>query len=308
MSSISFWRQNEAARAAYASANDSFYSDTSNKLFTKGNPSASTVPSVMTPTDTTSIINGFGQAVLNQSMNAAILYAQMGKERVQRQAVEAASQTATKPIGDYSSQVTWSGALKVDFGADGQPMGGGYGFVAGKELKDAFKVAFGAKKSNGETIDTVRIEGNTLIGSTSGEKAHDVFTLSLKKESGLYTFKLLAPIDQVSKKGSYNAVYLRSLMRATSATGEKLQLPEIEIDIYNDYGEAEGKGNWGLLHEASLTYVDPNTVDTSSTSTDSSSSSKSTAYTVPTDSRTLHGYTTNPSAAWAVINSVNIFS
>jgi hypothetical protein len=316
-SSISFWKQNDAYRAASASANDQLFNDTTaSKLFTKANPSASTVPSVLTPTDPYAIINGFGQAVLNHSMSAAILAAKAANDRVAKQTTAANNQMTTKPVGDHSVDVTFSGALSVNFGADGPAMGGGYGFLSGKDLKTAFKAAVGSKKSNGEAVDTVRVEGETLIGSTSGANAHDVFTLTLHKDSGLYTFQLLAPIDQKTTKGSYSAIYLNGLMQARSATGQKMSLPKVEVDVYNDLGMASSKKNWGLLHEAALTYKDPSTTSSSTTTssttttTTSSSSTKTTktAYTAPTDTRTNYAYTSNPSAALGVINAVNIFS
>lgn len=305
--SVSFWTLNQNARAAAASANDRLFSDTTvSKLFTKANPTASTIPNALTPTDPYAIINGFGQAFLTHSMSAAILAATAGNDRVAAETAKAKNQLTTKPTGDLSNQVTFSGALSADFGADGPAMGGGYRFLSGADLKAAFKVAVGAKMSDGETIDTVSVSGNTLTGSTSGANAHDVFTLTLHPDSGLYTFKLVAPVDQSTKKGSYNSIYLRGLMQAVTSTGKKVQLPNIEVDVYNDLGPATNKGNWAILHEAALTYKDPSTTTTTSTAT--TTTKKVTTYTVPTDSRTLHGYTTWTSAALGVINSVNIFS
>ncbi len=159
-------------------------------------------------------------------------------------------------------------------------------------------------------IDTVSVFGNTMTGSTSGANAHDVFTLTLHPDSGLYTFQLVAPVDQKTTKGSYNSIYLQGLMQAVTSTGKKLQMPTVEMDVYNDSGAADGKGNWGLLHEAALTYQDPATIAATDTTSSSSSTgaAASTSYTVPTDPRTNYGYTTSTSAAMGVINSVNIFS
>jgi hypothetical protein len=196
-------------------------------------------------------------------------------------------------------------------------MGGGYSFKSGAAMQTAFQVAFGSKTSEGETIDTVSQLGNTITGSTSGPNAHDVFTLTLHPDTGLYTFQLLAPIDQKTTAGSYNSIYLGGLMQATTASGQHPSLPTIEMDVYNDYGSVSSQGNWALLHEGSLTYNAPNGVattsssssSTSSTSSSSSSSTSSTStYTPPTDPRTQYQYTTSTSAALASINSVNIFS
>jgi hypothetical protein len=182
-------------------------------------------------------------------------------------------------------------------------------------LQTAFQVAFGSQTSGGEAIDTVSMDGNTMTGSTSGPNAHDVFTLSLDPTSGTYSLQLLAPIDQRSNsKGASQTVYLQGLFQAMDAKGQKMQMPTVEVDIYNDYGSVTNQGNWALLHEASLTYQPPGTTsDTSSdssTSIDSSSTSSSgtSTYTPPTDPQTGYAYTANSSAVLGVINSVNIFS
>jgi len=312
---VSFWQQNQNARASAAAANDRL--DAANaaaaKLFSAGT-SATQPASVLTDpsSNSNSIINSFGQIFLNASMNAAVLAAQEGNDRVNAQTAKVNTSTK-KPAGDLSSQVTFQGSLGLNFGPAGPASGGAYRFVSGTNLDTAFKAAFGAKRSEGEVIDKVSILGNTMTGSTSGPNAHDVFTLTLTPDTGLYTFKLLAPIDQTTKKGSYNAVYLQGLMQATDANGRKMAMPTVEMDVYNDYGSVSNQGNWALLHEGSLTYNAPNGISTTSTTTSSTSSSTTStaakkAYTPPTDPKTLHGYTTSASAALGVINSVNIFS
>lgn len=313
---VSFWQQNQNARAAAAAANDQL--DAANaaaaKLFSAGTSSTLSASVLTDPSsNSNSIINSFGQIFLNASMNAAVLAAQEGNDRVNAQTAKINTSTK-KPAGDLSSQVTFQGSLGINFGSAGPASGGAYRFVSGTNLDAAFKVAFGAKRSEGEVIDKVSVVGNTMTGSTSGPNAHDVFTLTLTPDTGLYTFKLLAPIDQTTKKGSYNPVYLQGLMQATDANGHKMAMPTVEMDVYNDYGSVSNQGNWALLHEGSLTYNAPNGISSSSTSTTTSSSSGSTsaaakkAYTPPTDPKTLHGYTTSTSAALGVINSVNIFS
>ncbi len=316
MSSISFWAQNQASHAAAQAANDRFFNDTSvSKLFTGGNPSASTTASVMSTPSPYAVINSFGQAFLNASMNRAILAAQEANDRVKALTAKQQGSGLPPPSGDLSSQVTFSGSLGIDFGPSGPAQGGGYHFVSGTALATNFKAAFGAKMSNGEFIDTYSILGNTLTGSTSGPNAHDVFTLTLHPDSGLYTFQLLAPIDQKTTKGSFNAVYLNSLFEAVNTNGQKQTIPTVEIDIYNNYGTAQSQGNWALLHEGSLTYKDPSTVNlgntdavAAATGSASTSASSKTTYKPPTDPRTTYGYTTSTSAGLGVINSVNIFS
>ena len=318
MSSISFYAQNQAAQAAAAAANDRLFNDTTvSKLFTSGNPSASQTPSVLSTPSPYAVINGFGQAFLTGSMNRAILAAQEGNDRVKALTAKQQGNGSPPPAGDLSSQVTFSGSLGVNFGVDGPAQGGGYHFVSGTALATNFKAAFGAKMSNGEFIDTYSILGNTLTGSTSGPNAHDVFTLTLHPDSGLYTFQLQAPIDQKTTKGSFNAVYLQGLFQAVSSTGRKMSIPTVEMDIYNNYGSVSSQGNWALLHEGALTYKDPSTVTLSNTidvanatsgATGSGTSTSAKAYTPPTDPRTTYGYTKSTSAALGVINSVNIFS
>jgi hypothetical protein len=247
---------------------------------------------------------------LNGSMSRAILAAQAGADRVKALTAKQQGNGLPPPAGDLSSQVTFSGSLGVNFGADGPAQGGGYRLVSGAALKTNFKAAFGAKLSNGEFIDTYSTLGNTLTGSTSGPNAHDVFTLTLHPDSGLYTFKLLAPIDQKTTKGSFNKVFLNSMFEAVSSTGQKQSIPTVEMDIYNDYGSVQSQGNWALLHEGSLTYKDASTVNLGNTDAVANATSAKSAqpYTVPTDPRTTYGYTKSTSAGLGVINSVNIFS
>ncbi len=320
MSSItSFWAQNQAywQNAATLNAQLDAANAAAAKMFSAATSSTNAPTNVLAAATSTSnsIINPFGQIFLNSSMGAAVLAAQEGNDRVQKQTTQV--NTATNaPAGDLSSQVMFQGSLGINFGAAGPASGGAYRFVSGSALQSAFQVAFGAKFSEGEAVDTVSVLGNTMTGSTSGPNAHDVFNLTLDPNTGMYTFKLLAPIDQPTKKGSYNAIYLQGLMQATDAKGQKMLMPTVEMDVYNDYGSVQNQGNWALLHEGSLTYNAPNGLS-SSTSSDSSSagsgssssSTKSpTPYTAPTDPRTLHGYTTSTSASLGVINSVNLFS
>lgn len=317
----SFWAQDQSYWQSASTLNSQL--DAQNaaaaKMFSASASSTSAPTNVLAAATSTSnsVVNAFGQIFLNSSMSAAVLAAQEGNNRVNAQTAQVNTSTK-RPAGDLSSQVTFQGSLGINFGPAGPAVGGAYRFVSGTNLDTAFKAAFGSKMSEGEAVDTVSVVGNTMTGSTSGPNAHDVFTLTLTPDTGLYTFKLLAPIDQTTKKGSYNAIYLQGLMQATDANGKKMAMPTVEMDVYNDYGSVNNQGNWALLHEGSLTYNAPNGISSSSsTSTTSSSSSGSTssattsaktAYTVPTDPKTMYGYTTSTSAGLGVINSVNIFS
>jgi len=320
MTSISFWAQDQNARIAAAALNDQLdaANATAAKMFSAGASSTAAPTNVMSAAASTSnsIINSFGQIFLNSSMGAAVLAAQEGSDRINHQTAQLNTSTI-RPAGDLSSQVTFQGSLGVDFGSAGPAPGGAYHFVSGADLTAAFKVAFGAKTSEGEKIDTVSVVGNTMTGSTSGPNAHDVFNLTLHPSSGMYTFQLVAPIDQSTKKGSYNAIYLQGLMQAVSATGQKMKLPTIEMDVYNDYGSVNSQGNWALLHEGSLTYNAPNGIASSATTSSGSSGSSTSAtssassaktYTPPINPLTGYAYTASSSSALGVINSVNIFS
>lgn len=323
-SSVSFWAQDQSQWSSAAAFNQQLDTQDAGvaKLFAATGASSGAAPNVLSAAgDSSSIINGFGQAFLSSEMNSAILAAQEGNDAVAQQTA-AAEGNNLAPAGDLSSQVTFDGSLGVDFGTAGPAPGGAYHFVSGSALQTAFQVAFGSQTSEGEAIDTVSMDGNTMTGSTSGPNAHDVFTLSLDSTSGTFSFQLLAPIDQLSNsKGASQTVYLQSLFQAMDTKGQKMQMPTVEMDIYNDYGSVTNQGNWALLHEASLTYQPPGTASASSTdsssasgtstgSSDSTSSGTSgtTTYTPPTDPATGYGYTASTSAALGVINSVNIFS
>jgi hypothetical protein len=320
---VSFYAQNQAQWAAGKAANDAFFNNTSTRLFTAG-LSSNAPASVMSTPNPYAIIDPFGQATLNEAMNRAILAADAGNKRVQLQTAAAQGNNTTRPAGDLSSQVTFSGSLGANFGPSGPPMGGGYSFVSGSDLKANLQVAFGALTSNSEKIDTVSVVGDTMIGSTSGPNAHAVFTLELHAETGLYTFQLVGPIDQSNQKGASKSIYLQSLFQAKNAAGQKVSLPTIEMDVYNDYGAVQSQGNWAVMHEGSLTYKDPRTINLGSTAavtaatggssgssgsgTSTTGSTKSAPYKAPTDPRTGYSYTSNPGATSALANTVNIFS
>ena len=114
---VSFWQQNQNARASAAAANDRL--DAANaaaaKLFSAGT-SATQPASVLTDpsSNSNSIINSFGQIFLNASMNAAVLAAQEGNDRVNAQTSKLNTSTK-RPAGDLSSQVTFQGSLGLNF-------------------------------------------------------------------------------------------------------------------------------------------------------------------------------------------------
>src|SRR5437016_5752573 len=105
------------------------------------------------------------------------------------------------PVSFWRQNQSWSAgqanANAQFFGDDGPSASGGFQFVTGSKLTDAFNLAMLAEKSNGSAIDTVSVTGNTLTASTSGSDAHPVFTVTLHPNSGLWTFTLVNPIDGV---------------------------------------------------------------------------------------------------------------
>jgi hypothetical protein len=314
----SFWAQDQN-RWSNAAALDQQLSDmnaSAAKMFSGPASSTTSPTNVLSAANSTSnsVINAFGTIALNASLNAAVLAAQEGNNRISNKTAQINTAT-TAPGGDLSDQVTFNGSLGVDFGPSGPAMGGAYHFKSGTDLQTAFNTALSGQTSEGAAIDTVSVSGNTLTASTSGTNAHDVFNLTLNSDTGTYTFQLKAPIDMSTNKGTSKSLFLQGLMQATSANGQQASLPEVEMDIYNNYGSVQNQGNWALLHEGSISYGTSNGIassssssSTSGSSSTSSSSSKSTKYTPPTDPLTGRGYTTSTSASLGVINSVNIFS
>src|SRR4030081_2435214 len=143
------------------------------------------------------MLGPFGATVMNSSTGMAVLAAQQAADRVKAKAAAVTSNAPTRSVANVATQVTFSGSLAIagDFTATGPAANGGYHFLSGTALQNAFNLAMLGKKSNGDAVDTVSVSGNTLTGSTSGLNAHTVFTLTLKPNSGLYTFTLANPID-----------------------------------------------------------------------------------------------------------------
>jgi hypothetical protein len=318
-SGISFFAQNQN-RWASAAAMDEQLSEMNAraaKIFS-GPPASTTSPTNVLAAATStsnSIVNPFGLIALNFSLNSAVLAAQEGNDRVNTKTAQL--NTATKaPGGDLSDQVTFNGTLAVDFGSSGPIFGGAYHFKTGTDLQTAFTTALKGQTSQGEAIDTVSVSGNTLTASTSGPNAHDVFNLSLDPQTGMYTFQLVGPLDMSTNKGTSKSLFLQGLIQATSANGQQASLPEIEMQIYNNYGSVTSQGDWALLHEGSVTYGTSNGIATSSSSstssstssTSSTSSSTKTPYKAPINPLTGYSYVTSTSAGLGVINSLNIFS
>jgi hypothetical protein len=389
--SVSFWRQNQSWSAGQASATSNFFGGS--KIFASsayGNSIENSITAAATA------MNSLASAVTNNAMDAAILAARQGKDRIDKAAAAKNGYGLNKPVGDISNQVSFSGSLaglvnfsansastgKFEFlsgsslvntfntamtgltsqgdaidtvsasgdtitastsGADAHPVftltlnqdsgtwtfksinpidhspktldlttlvqevktdtqtstlsnsalsakikitlasndqstisgalssatnagaldpsvGGKFQFVSGSALKDALKLAMLGEKSNGDAIDTVSVIGNTLTASTSGPEAHPVFTITLKPDSGLWTFKLLNPLngapDQTTK--FVTSLNLSGLMQGVKPTGEAIALPSnVIVNIYGDLGFASGKASHGSVHQGGLVYTPP---------------------------------------------------
>ena len=223
---VSFWRQNQSWSAGQANANDQFFG-TSGSLFGSGNTGYSLF-GVSNPNTQSNALVSIGSTLTDYFMNTSILAARQGKARVDA-AVATKTAGTSKPVGNPSTNATFSGSLAgvVNFGADGPSATGGYQFVAGTQLTDAFKLAMLAERSNGSAIDTVSVTGDTLTASTSGSDAHTVFTLTLHPNSGLWTFTLVNPIDgKPDKTTSFvTSLNLSGLMQGMNSNGQALPLP-----------------------------------------------------------------------------------
>jgi len=242
--------------------------------------------------------NGFADAVVKNVTSAGMLAARQGATRVKKLVADKLSQS-DKQVGSLGDQVTFSGALTglVDFGAAGPSASGGFQFKSGSALQDAFSLAAPGITSHGEAVDKVMVSGNTLTAGTSGKDAHDVFTLSLRPDSGLWTFTLVNPVDQLSNKSyQFRLLNLTGLMQGVKSDGATDALSgSVTIRINNDLGRATGKGNEGVVHQAGLTYSAPSTAAASGPK----------KYTPPINPLTGRGYA---AASMATSSTLNILA
>lgn len=246
VNSVSFWRQNQYSNASRAAAN--FVSQTDATVAVGA-----------------AAMSRIGNALTINSSTAGILAARLGVANIAK--VAGAKQAVlAKSAGDIGNQVAFSGSLAglADFGADGPSALGGYGFIAGSSLTQVFKSAMAGRASHGSPIDAVSVSGNTLTASTSGADAHPVFTLTLQPNSGMWTFKLVNPIDGVASKSNnfVSLINLSSLTQAVKSTGETITLPnnDMIIYVYGDQARAAGTATEGLVHQGALAYTPPDKI------------------------------------------------
>jgi hypothetical protein len=149
------------------------------------------------------------------------------------------------------------------------------------------------------------VSGNTLTGSTSGLNAHAVFTLTLKPNSGLYTFKLANPIDlPISRLDKFTTMNLSLLVHAVMSDGTTAPLPNSAVvEVHNGLGAADGTAHKGVVHEGGLAYTGPN-----NTPPPSKAPAARLKYTPPINPLTGRAYSAAGSAITANADSLNILT
>lgn len=216
------------------------------------------------------------------------------------QAAAAKTANLSSP-SNIKDQVSFDGTLTglVDFGTDGPSAAGGFQFVNGAALKSAFNSAMLFVTSNKELIDTVSVTGQTLTASTSGDDGHDVFTLTLRPQSGQFTFTLLNPIDLPT--GVFDpstTLNLSGLMQGVKSTGQTLALPNtVKITVDGNSTSSSGTAIAGSVHQKNLAYTAPNT----------SAPAAPAPYTPPVNPLTGHGYAATTSSSQAIGVTLSLF-
>jgi hypothetical protein len=309
----SFWQQSQNWRAAQ-SGTTAADATTVGRLF----GSSSTANSAANSAE--KLLGAVGTTMANESSGAAVLAAQQAVDRVNKQAAKAKSSAPTTSDANVSVQTTYAGSLSslADFGTAGPSPNGGFSFVTGSDLQKQFKAATLALKSNGDAVDTVHVIGNTLIAATSGINAHQVFRLTLKPNSGLFTFTLVNPIDmKASKLDKTTTLDLSGLVQSVTSDGTTSALPDgVVIQVHNGKGQAknaafqvkDGFGNVtglataGAVYEGGLAYTGPTNTPPAAKST------KPVKYTPPTNPLTGKGYSAASGAAAATSGTINIFA
>jgi hypothetical protein len=304
----SFWQQSQSWRAAQ-SASTGADSTTVDRMFGKKATSAED-----------SLLGPIGSTIANASSAADLLAAQRASDRVNAKVASLKSNAPKTSDANVSTEVTYTGSLAslVDFGSAGPSPVGGFKLLGGADLQKQFKAAMGALKSNGDPIDTVTLSGTSLIASTSGLNAHPVFTLTLKPDSGIFTFVLRNPIDmKASRLDKITSLDLSGLVQAVNSDGTAVPLTNgILIQVHNGKGHAAptkiqqhdllgnvtGLANGGAIFQGGLAYTGPN-------NTPPAAKSKTpTKYTPPTNPLTGKGYAATAEAAAATFGSINIFA
>ena len=305
----SFWQQNQQSWSPDVNnraPGSSILAASPAALF-KGANNASNSSSSTASRALDALLGPFGATVMNSSTGMAVLAAQQAADRVKAKAAAVTSNAPTRSVANVATQVTFSGSLAIagDFTATGPAANGGYHFLSGTALQNAFNLAMLGKKSNGDAVDTVSVTGNTLTGSTSGLNAHKVFTLTLKPDSGLYTFNLANPINlPTSRLDKFTTMNLSLLMQAVMSDGTTAPLPNrAVVEVHNGLGSADGTAHKGVVHQGGLAYTGPN-----NTPPPAKVAAVHTKYVPPINPLTGRAYSAAGSAISANADSLNILT
>jgi hypothetical protein len=305
----SFWQQNQQSWSPDVNnraPGSSILAASPAALF-KGANNASNSSSSTASRALDALLGPFGATVMNSSTGMAVLAAQQAADRVKAKAAAVTSNVPTTSVANVATQVTFSGSLAIagDFTAIAPAANGGYHFLSGTALQNAFNLAMLGKRSNGDAVDTVSVSGNTLTGSTSGLNAHTVFTLTLKPNSGLYTFNLANPIDlPTSRLDKFTTMNLSLLVQAVMSDGTTAPLPNrAVVEVHNGLGSADGTAHAGVVHEGGLAYTGPN-----NTPPPSNAPAARPKYVAPINPLTGRSYSAAGSALTANADSLNVLT
>jgi hypothetical protein len=317
----SFFQQDQSFFSSNAATSGILNTTTVARLF--GSAAVTSTSSANSTTAATdSMLGMFGTTLLHATLNANVLAAQEGSDRLNAKAQAANDGQPATSVPDVATQVTYSGTLagQVNFGEAGPSSAGAYEFLTGSALQTEFKAAVGGLESNGSVVNQVSVSGDTLTASTSGLNAHPVFTLTLHPNSGLYTFTLLNPIDQkVSKLDESDTLDLSGLVQAVNGNGQTTGLTNAlviqvhngqgdakttQFQVKNDAGNVTGLANAGEIFEGGLAYTGPDNPAPAPAST----TTKPAKYTPPTNPLTGRPYAASAAAAAATFGAVNILT
>jgi len=303
--STSFFTQDQNWFTSQSSTSATALAATTTALFST--PSSTSGTSTDTSGAESSLLGSIGLTMMNASTGAAVLAAQEASDRTNAaNATNVKTGQPTTSALNVASQVTVSGSLSADFGSTGPSDAGAYQFLTGSDLQAAFKAAMTGQQSNGAPIDTVTVSGNTLTASTSGLNAHPVFTLTLKPNSGLYTFSLDNPIDlKASRLDQSTTLDLSGLMQGVEANGATISLPNSAvIQVHNGTGASSESAGVGTIHEGGLAYTGPDNTPPTTTTTPA----KPTPYTPPINPLTGKGYSADAGAAAATFGATSVLT
>jgi hypothetical protein len=313
--SVSFFAQDQSFfQSNAASSNSAYATSLFNTPSSQANNTSVTVggatPTSSTSSSESSLLGSFGTIMMNASTGEAVIAAQEASNRANATTnVSIQDGQPTKSVANVATQVSVTGSLSsfANFGSVGPSSSGGFQFLSGSALQTAFTNALTGVSSDGEPVDTVTVNGNSLSAETSGTNAHVVFQVTLKPQSGTYTFTLDQPIDQ--KKTlipESKTLDLSSLVQAVSNDGTTQALPSsLVIKVANKLGNSTPTSNGGTVHEGGLAYTGPN--NTTSTTT-SKTPAKPTPYTAPTNPLTGRGYSSAAGAADATFGATNVLT